>query len=210
MGGQAENEPLVTRRQIINRINYLPLVVDNKTKDKILASIPKETLRVVYEAKDDDWLPATLYMEINERICDEIGEQGSYDLSFKSFNKMIASSTIGQLLKSTMSLIRIKPTIGAKLCAKFWKSIYQNLGEMTVNEKGKNQIQIVLSNIPIEAVKNRNILMGFAGGINAILSVSGYEAKVVIEAQSAEKKEVSFIASWNSDSKNEKTDIRKI
>lgn len=196
MGDQIENVPLVTRRQIMNRINALPLVVDERTKQKILDSIPKEKLKLVYEAKDDDWLPVRLFMEINDHICSEIGEEGSYNLSLKSFDRMIASSTIGQLLRSTLTLLKVNPLAGVKLYAQFWKSIYRNHGGMTFVEKGPNQTQIIISDLPLFVVTNRYSLMAFAGGIHAIFSFSGYEAKVVLDKQSIEKGEASYIATW--------------
>ncbi len=79
------NEPLIPAHVIQNNLKHLNLVADKITIDRILARIPKDILRTVQQAKKTDWLFLRSYAEINEFMVAELGEEGVYNLSFRSF-----------------------------------------------------------------------------------------------------------------------------
>jgi hypothetical protein len=193
-----EKEALVSAHQIQNRLNHLNLVTNNKVIDRILARIPKTTLQTVKQAKKDQWLPVMLYCEINDCIAAEIGDEGCYNLSFRSFNKVVDSSIVSPFFRAALNLFKVNPKTVLKLFPIFTKSIYRNTGEVSILEKGPTRVQILFKNLPPFVAGNRNHLMGLAGGIHAVFSFSGAKALVILEKFSAETGEATFIASWSS------------
>ncbi len=143
-----EKEPLVSALQIQNRINHLNLVTDKNTIDRILMRIPKATLQIVQQAKKDEWLPVRLNVEITDCIAAEIGIEGCYNLSCKSFHKVVDSSMVSPFILAALNLAKIKPSTILKLAPFFWKSIYHNCGEVSVEQLAPTRIRVTINNLP--------------------------------------------------------------
>ncbi len=196
------NEPLVRCLVIQNRLKNLNLVADKEAIKRILARIPKETLKTVQEAKKDQWLPGTLFSDINYCIAAEIGEEGVYNLSRKAFNKIIYSSIVTPLFRAALNIFKIQPKTFFKLVPLFWKSIYRNYGEVSIIERGPNQIQILFHDAPSIFAGKRVHLMGVAGAIEGLISVSGARPIVILENHSGETHQASFMLAWESNFSN--------
>ncbi len=104
---KSEKEPLVHCKVVQNRLKQLNLVADNKTIDRILARISKTTLETVQRASENSWIPLILYAEINDAIAAEVGEEGVYNLSYRSFTKFLESSVVSPFFRSAMNLVKV-------------------------------------------------------------------------------------------------------
>jgi hypothetical protein len=191
-----EKEPQMRCRQIRNRIQFIKTVFGEEVQKRIQSRISKTTLQAIEQAEEDQWLPVKLNVEVSDCMAAEIGEEGVYKLSLESFNKALESSTIVQLFRSTMHLLRIKSATVNKLVPVFWRAIYRDCGEMSIVENGPNRISILLIDLPSFIAGNRNYLMAIAGGIHSVMLFGGVTPTVVIEKNLEETKEVSFAVSW--------------
>lgn len=202
----SDKEPMVHGQVVQNRLNHLNLVADDKTIERILARIPKDILNTVQQVKKGQWLPGTLFAIVNDCIAAEIGDEGCYNLSVKSFNKVVESSIVSPFFRSALNIFKINPKTLLKLLPLFWKSIYKNVGDMQIIEKGPTRIQILFNDLPLYLSGNRNHLMSIAGGINALFSLSGAKTLVIVEKFSKETGQATFIASWASNLMRNKKD----
>jgi hypothetical protein len=191
-----DTEPTMRSQQIKQRIQSIGMVFGKDVQKKIMSRIPKETLQTISQAEDDQWLPVKLNVEIFDCIAAEVGEEGIYNLSAKSFNKILASSTVSQLFRSALHLFRIQPTTLVKLTGLFWRAIYRNCGDLSVVKGEQNQAVVLWSNIPPFIGKNRNYLMAIAGGIHSVIAYGGANPRVTLKEYSEEKREAAYVLSW--------------
>lgn len=192
----SKKERLVHCQVVQNRIKHLNLVTDEKTIERIIARIPKDTLKTVLEAKKDKWLPINLFLEINDHIAKEIGEEGSYNLSVKSFNKITESSIISPFIRAALYIFKVSPDKVIGLLPLIWRTLYRNTGEITIEQIEPRRLRV--SFVDLTPNTSRSNMMAIAGAMNAIFSFSGVKSIVYIESFSPEEQKATFIASWSS------------
>lgn len=195
-----ERRPEVHFRQIQSQLTALAELGDEK-KNRVLGRVSKDTLQLIQNAKEDQWLPISINLELVNCAASELGEEEVYKLGIKSFTLSVNSFMIGPFFRTAINLFKIKPTAVFKLGPQIWRAIHRNCGELTVVEKEKRSVQILLSNLPLEMASSQAYLIGVAGCLYAVLSLSGVDGKVALEQQSEKDRSASFVLSWQQEQK---------
>jgi hypothetical protein len=168
----------------------------DEKKNRVLKLLSKDTLQAIQKAEEDRWLPLAANLEFVSCAMTELGEAELFQLALKSFTFSVNSLMVGPFFRTAINLFKIKPSAVFKLSPQIWKAIHRNCGELTVVEKEKRTVQILLSNLPSEMASSRSYLIGIAGCLQAVLGLSDVEGKAVLEKRSEKDHSAAYLLSW--------------
>lgn len=165
----------------------------------MLERFSKDTLKIIQESKEDQWLPVEYDIELTNLVGEEIGEEGLMAWNRKSFEQSLESSMVGPFFRAALNLFKIKPNSVLKLCPYLWKSICRNNGKLSVINKGHNCVHIVIEDIPLVMIQSRAYFLGLAASIQSILSYTKVIGKVELKDQSKETQRAVILVTWDAD-----------
>jgi hypothetical protein len=193
--GDLDNRPEARCIEVKNKIKALDLL-GPEIKDRILKRLSEPTYKSILRTEDDKWIPVEMFIELLNCIAAEIGEQGIYDWNLKAFEYSIKSSVLGTYMRTAVNLFGIQPKSLSKLVPYIWKHFYRNCGELSVEEKGENQIVFVATGLPPAILGCRAHLLCTGAAFVFLFSLNNITAQLEIE-QPKDARNVLFIISWN-------------
>jgi hypothetical protein len=195
----SENKPEVRSGLVQNGLKALELL-DPAAKKRILDRFPNATLQAINSAKENDWLPLEFDIQLSDNTMAEISEEEFIKTNIANAKLSIESSVLGPFVLSALHLFRISPTTVFKVAPHIWNSCYRHYGKISIIQKGKGCLQVLLEDLPMEYVKSKPYLISNATFIQTLLEFTGVkEVKVVIEEQSIADRSVVIAVSWDTD-----------
>ncbi len=193
--GINEKRPEVHCRQVKSELLALESLGEEKKK-RVLSQLSKDTFQAIEKAKEDEWLPLAVNLELVACALAELGEAEVRQLGMKSFTLSINSFVVGPFFRTAINLFKTKPSTVFKLGPQIWKAIHRHCGELAIVEKDKHTVRILLNNMPLEMASSHSYLIGIAGCFQAVLALSAVEGKVVLEKQSDKDHSAVYLLSW--------------
>jgi hypothetical protein len=194
-----DKRPEIRCRVIRNRLKALELF-DSPLRKRILERLSEKAFQAIHSAHEDDWVPIEYNVELSESLAAEMGEEGIYNVGVKAFDSSINSSFIAPFIRAALTLVKVRPNLLLKLAPQFWNSIHRNCGELSIEEKGPGQIQVVLKDLPLVMVKSRNHMLSVAAFVQAFSPYSEVQGSAVLEEVSEKTQSAVISVSWEPES----------
>jgi hypothetical protein len=190
-----EKLPMIRCRHLHDQLKALELL-GASVQSRVLDRLSKATLETIKSTKENQWVPFALAVEIVDCVSAEIGDEGIFNLNIKAFSYSIESTMVGPFFRGALNLFRVKPATVLRLGPFLWKSVCRNCGDISIAERDSSHAHVIFKNLPSIVVSKQSYLMGIAGVLQSILSLTGAEGQVTIESTSEKMQSVTFLASW--------------
>jgi hypothetical protein len=196
---EPDSLPQIRCRNILSKLKALYLF-GNSVSNRVLERYSKESLKTIYETKDDEWLPLEYSIKLSECVAAEATEEGLFKWAFRSSLYSIHSSMIGPFFRAKMNLFMIRTPKILMTAPQTWDIVHCNCGTMSAVEKGPGCILLQLQDLPLIMVQSRPYLIGVSAFVQAMGKVGGVtNVKASLEEYSQLTRSAAIVTTWDID-----------
>ncbi len=137
-----------------------------------------EAVKTVEETVRSARLPLSVQLEILEQVDERLGRQAYLDLCRTHFARTLETPLVRPIFDAAVRLFGVGPKGVFKMFRRSWSMMSSNTGEIELVSVEPENVDIVITKLPVEERRSDLFIEGFAATFMGVLDVFNLEGNI--------------------------------